>query len=1223
MQSRRYLRTRALLVSALILAAAPIGPTSAMAQFDCELQTQAPKAFSQTDALPVNDKRIITTLNESGPLQWGSSENVALLNREAGYPGSYQIRVQPWKMFQHEVRHDDFQCGTHLIFSVDVDNDGAWDYAQRLERRGTLADMDFAEDYVTIVHDFPEPQTFPGQVRHELRWKLDFVYVEYERYGFTHICHDAVYSEASGSLDILLLRPPSVKVTSPDGDFYVGYTSSDSPTVDRPLLIVEGIDEGTDGANRNFPSYYFAAITEVDPATGYSVADVLNANGYDIFVYNFANSSQSMRCNAMGVLGALMDIRSRFGMHIDPTRVLGISMGGVVSRYALAWGEEHDFAHGCDFFGSIDAPQQGAWVSLAFQNQLKPTADAGDPATSAIAAPLRSEAGLQLLRQNAWDPQLNRRSDEVDEIIGGPIHQAFYDELRALNANAETGESGYPRETLNVGVSFGRGDLEDQRIPSLMSYEAAGGTPLVHISVNHTPLSTIYLALADVYGGSQQPAFEDPFSFAVRKKVFEGMSLLFFGVGPVYLRIDVSLETPKAPCFIPAFSALDLQNYRGGTLSQAAYVVGWDSTGFDEVYMVPLVDPVTGIDTKDHFHDELPSLAIAPVIQRLIDMTTAVPISGRITGPGGIGVPNVVLQGIDGLGGLVVTNEEGYYSGTLPFGHSATVIPSNTEATSYTFIPERLEYPQVTTALEHQDFVVSDPPDVAVRIGTSLHGWEGPVEGVGVFRRDDGSTEWVRATTTGSDGWSTVYVPWGWSGNILPLESFGSYSDSEQGADGRYDGVMPGVPDWRGEYIVDPQWDEGADIADETFEIDAASFAQRGIGSTHFFHCPLGDGPPVVFEVSFLESYMKTAVPGDLIRLEVDGTSYPSVQDLTLENGYTARFELPPVTEAFDLDVVVKFLARNFGEKVLVRSGYVVPTVPEGRTCSFRNLDLSNDGAIELRDLAEISKSFGLSEGDPGFILAADFAPELAPPLFAVTLGDVSVFAAHFRHAAVGKAIESSALAITQLAEHGRLELWNQGDQDVRRCAYLVDLGSGAVEDWTWEPSVVGSGKSLAGLTKVDGRVHALVYLQDDDAPLSKLAGSFVRSSSSAGDDADHRVVLCECDDGGEPAAVDNREATSQEGTIFSFTPMQNPSRGASVDFRFTLAEASKVSLELYDLRGRLVATVLDEFAAAGSHTASWDGESGASGRIASGVYFAVIRAGNTYVERKKVSIVR
>lgn len=52
------------------------------------------------------------------------------------------------------------------------------------------------------------------------------------------------------------------------------------------------------------------------------------------------------------------------------------------------------------------------------------------------------------------------------------------------------------------------------------------------------------------------------------------------------------------------------------------------------------------------------------------------------------------------------------------------------------------------------------------------------------------------------------------------------------------------------------------------------------------------------------------------------------------------------------------------------------------------------------------------------------------------------------------------------------------------------------------------------------------------------------------------------------------------------------------------------VLLRVYDLRGRLVKTLVEETRAAGPHTVVWDGDGRDGSRVSSGTYFVRLRAG-------------
>ncbi|MGH2570472.1 MAG: DUF7467 domain-containing protein, partial [bacterium] len=69
----------------------------------------------------------------------------------------------------------------------------------------------------------------------------------------------------------------------------------------------------------------------------------------------------------------------------------------------------------------------------------------------------------------------------------------------------------------------------------------------------------------------------------------------------------------------------------------------------------------------------------------------------------------------------------------------------------------------------------------------------------------------------------------------------------------------------------------------------------------------------------------------------------------------------------------------------------------------------------------------------------------------------------------------------------------------------------------------------------------------------------------------------------------------------------------------FTLARTEQVRLAVYDLRGALVRTIVDEGRSAGRYQVRWDGRNNSSGRVASGVYFVRFVAGSENVVRKVV----
>jgi hypothetical protein len=67
----------------------------------------------------------------------------------------------------------------------------------------------------------------------------------------------------------------------------------------------------------------------------------------------------------------------------------------------------------------------------------------------------------------------------------------------------------------------------------------------------------------------------------------------------------------------------------------------------------------------------------------------------------------------------------------------------------------------------------------------------------------------------------------------------------------------------------------------------------------------------------------------------------------------------------------------------------------------------------------------------------------------------------------------------------------------------------------------------------------------------------------------------------------------------------------------FTMAHDSRVQVVVYDMQGRIVKKLLDDFRPAGPQTLAWDGTNEGNRRVASGVYFFRIRAQEGSVTRR------
>jgi hypothetical protein len=92
-------------------------------------------------------------------------------------------------------------------------------------------------------------------------------------------------------------------------------------------------------------------------------------------------------------------------------------------------------------------------------------------------------------------------------------------------------------------------------------------------------------------------------------------------------------------------------------------------------------------------------------------------------------------------------------------------------------------------------------------------------------------------------------------------------------------------------------------------------------------------------------------------------------------------------------------------------------------------------------------------------------------------------------------------------------------------------------------------------------------------------------------------------------------------GEFALFDPVPNPFNPRTT-LSFALPSASHVELSVYDVSGRLVATLLDENRPAGTHRVVWDGRNRAGERAASGVYLYRIQAGS-FTDTKRMVLLK
>ena len=96
----------------------------------------------------------------------------------------------------------------------------------------------------------------------------------------------------------------------------------------------------------------------------------------------------------------------------------------------------------------------------------------------------------------------------------------------------------------------------------------------------------------------------------------------------------------------------------------------------------------------------------------------------------------------------------------------------------------------------------------------------------------------------------------------------------------------------------------------------------------------------------------------------------------------------------------------------------------------------------------------------------------------------------------------------------------------------------------------------------------------------------------------------------------DNNDFSVEENTFTLFQNYPNPFLH-STNIRYQLKEECEVILEVYDLAGRLLNTIVNDKQKEGYHSVKWGGKTKSGSNAAGGIYFYRLKAGNSTETRK------
>lgn len=198
----------------------------------------------------------------------------------------------------------------------------------------------------------------------------------------------------------------------------------------NPVVVCEGFPGG-------YPYDYV-----YDCLSRCGTLEAMFARGYDLVVVRFDDGSGQMQHSADVAVAAIRQALARASKRNGaklPLVVGGVSMGGLIARYALALMESRGAPHGARLFFSIDSPHTGAYTSVADQWLLHYLAPASS-LSKALAALVDSPANQQFMQY--WV--------RGGDVIVSPLRTQFLRDLEGIGS--------WPQIPHRIAISDGCGD---------------------------------------------------------------------------------------------------------------------------------------------------------------------------------------------------------------------------------------------------------------------------------------------------------------------------------------------------------------------------------------------------------------------------------------------------------------------------------------------------------------------------------------------------------------------------------------------------------------------------------------------------------------------------------------------------------------------------------------------------------------------------------------------
>lgn len=249
----------------------------------------------------------------------------------------------------------------------------------------------------------------------------------------------------------------------------------------KPIIIIDGFDpldnRSYEYAKEDKPSMYdLMSYTDGGPFTEAIpiIPKLANDHGFDVILVNHPNYERNgkkidggadyIERNAMNLITLIQKLNAELKSNGSSEKlvIVGPSMGGQISRYALAYMEKKGWNHNTRLWISVDSPHLGANIPLGLQALLFQLKSKSDEAEVFFDDKLGSNAAKQqlieqyqhILHVGPNPAYLDGRtvSQGFNGNRGAPFFKRYYDNLFK---NGKSGSNGYPMELRKIAIVNG------------------------------------------------------------------------------------------------------------------------------------------------------------------------------------------------------------------------------------------------------------------------------------------------------------------------------------------------------------------------------------------------------------------------------------------------------------------------------------------------------------------------------------------------------------------------------------------------------------------------------------------------------------------------------------------------------------------------------------------------------------------------------------------------